>query len=69
MIDRKPTGADWSIDLLDIYGDFGSSQSMQVFDSPAKRISALLGPDGEPLEIEAARMAIGFDLRPKGPRA
>ena len=34
--------------------------------SPATRISALLWPDGEPLRVPYPRVALGFDLRPRG---
>lgn len=30
------------------------------------RISALLGPDGEPLRVGIERPKLGFDLRPRG---
>jgi hypothetical protein len=29
------------------------------------RLSALLGPDGEPLQVGYERPALGFDLRPR----
>lgn len=34
----------------------------------ATRISAVLGPDGEPLRVGFERPKLGFDLRPKGER-
>ncbi len=34
--------------------------------APAERISALLGPDGEPLMVPFERRKIGFDLTPRG---
>lgn len=37
-----------------------------VLDPRSTRVSALLGPDGEPLVIERARMRLGFDLTPRG---
>lgn len=40
----------------------------QVDYAPRVRISALLGPDGEPLMVPYERPAVGFDLRPKRKR-
>lgn len=33
--------------------------------APAERVSALLGPDGEPLRVSYPRPRMGFDLTPK----
>lgn len=40
----------------------------QVFDAPAVRESALLGPDAQPLLVGYGRPRLGFDLRPREAR-
>lgn len=57
------SNVDWS--LFDIGFD-EPLQSIGVFDRPHERVSALLGPDGEPLMVQYPRRAIGFDLTPRG---
>lgn len=63
MIVRNYSNASWDFGL-EIHE--GQTQSSSVFSTPAVRVSAILGPDGEPLEVVYARNAIGFDLRKKG---
>jgi hypothetical protein len=41
------------------------NETMTIHESRDVRISALLGPDGEPLTIVKRRHKIGFDLRPR----
>jgi hypothetical protein len=36
-----------------------------VYQSPSERVSAVLGPDGEPLRVGYERPKLGFDLSPK----
>jgi hypothetical protein len=44
----------------------GFCEDVEVEHTPATRISALLGPDGEPLQVGYARPKVGFDLTPGG---
>ena len=44
----------------------GYCGGVEVDHAPAHRVSALLGPDGEPLKVGYARPRIGFDLTPRG---
>ena len=37
----------------------------ELWHAPAERVSALLGPDGEPLRVAYPRPKIGFDLTPR----
>lgn len=62
MIHRTPTPGDWSEDLVAGY-DYPEAPEITIFDRPSERVSALLGPDGEPLMVQFPRRAIGFDLR------
>lgn len=64
MIIRTPMIGDWSTDLDDGY-DYQDTPEITVHDRPSERISALLGPDGEPLLVPIPRRAVGFDLRAK----
>lgn len=43
---------------------FGAG-NITTFQSPAVRVSQLLGPDGEPLLVGYERPKVGFDLSPK----
>ena len=43
----------------------GQCVAPQVYSAPAERVSALLGPDGEPLRVGYERPKLGFDLRPR----
>jgi len=40
----------------------GRSSGLDVFASEHQRVSALLGPDGEPLMVGYSRPKLGFDL-------
>ena len=44
----------------------GYCADVTVYAPDHTRISALLGPDGEPLRVPYARPKLGFDLTPKG---
>lgn len=46
--------------------DYGYCADVTVYPTDHTRISALLGPDGEPLRVPYARPKLGFDLTPKG---
>ena len=59
MIDLTQHGWEWPI--LDAPGE---CPTPDVWHAPAERISALLGPDGEPLKVAFPRLRIGFDLTP-----
>ena len=62
MINKTPTGWTWHLE-----DNLGPSIEVipALHDRPAARVSALLGPDGEPLLVPYPRRAIGFDLRPR----
>lgn len=67
MIDVKPMdGCDWRWT-----GQYESGYCPQpeVWHEPAERVSAVLGPDGEPLRVGYERRRIGFDLTPRAHRA
>ena len=51
--------------IWDYHFPEGQCVAPSVFCTPAERVSALLGPDGEPLRVGFERPRIGFDLRPK----
>ncbi len=61
MIDKKPGD---SLHEWPSYWD-GWQSEPQIDHRPSERISALLGPDGEPLMVPIPRRAMGFDLRQK----
>ena len=66
MINVKPMdGCDWHWTGLHTEGH---APEPQVWLAPAERVSALLGPDGEPLHVGYERPRMGFDLTPKGGR-
>ena len=46
----------------------GQCQPVTVYCPEHARVSALLGPDGEPLKVPYPRHALGFDLRPRKDR-
>lgn len=63
MIDVKPMdGCDWH--WTGLYTE-GQTPEPQVWMEPRERISALLGPDGEPLRVGYERPRMGFDLTPR----
>ncbi|ULB09127.1 hypothetical protein ORIO_04190 [Cereibacter azotoformans] len=47
------------------YWTFGNTPAPMVWMAPAERVSALLGPDGEPLRVGFERPKMGFDLSPR----
>lgn len=55
---------EWGLDMHEGW----CSHDAQIYHAPATRQSALLGPDGEPLQIGYERPRLGFDLRPKSLR-
>lgn len=63
MIDRTDPSLYWPV--LD---DPTECPVPEVFSTPAHRVSALLGPDGEPLLVPFPRPRIGFDLTPRNKR-
>lgn len=67
MIILNPENTGWPWGMLD--HSKGASPVPLVHESgEATRISAVLGPDGEPLRVGFERPKLGFDLRPKGER-
>lgn len=56
------TQGDWKWDILD---NKGQCPRPDVWFSPAERLSIVLGPDGEPLQVGYQRPRMGFDLRPR----
>ena len=65
MINETQGG--WYWEVLDRSGA-GECPQPDVWRSESRRVSALLGPDGEPLMVPFERPAIGFDLRPRSNR-
>jgi len=63
MIDKRPTPGDLSDELIFPYDDRQECVPI-IHDTPARRQSTILGPDGEPMWIDTPRRALGFDLRP-----
>ena len=61
MIDKMPTPGDMTDYLMEPYSG-GNGASPMTFDRPSERVSALLGPDGEPLLVGIPRVRLGFDL-------
>lgn len=68
MIDKRPAPGDLSDWVMTPYEDRSGDIQPAIFDRPSERVSALLGPDGEPLLVGIPRRAIGFDLRPSEKR-
>lgn len=67
MIDRHP--ATWDLaPWVHREGPDGWCAHVDIHDRPAERVSALLGPDGEPLLVPYPRPMLGFDLRPRNAR-
>lgn len=60
MIDRTDPSLYWPV--LD---DPTECPWPEVWHTPTERLSALLGPDGEPLRVPFPRPRIGFDLTPR----
>lgn len=56
---------DWSLFALE---QDGFCPGVTVDAPRHERISAILGPDGEPLKVGYARPRLGFDLTPRGKR-
>ena len=46
----------------------GRCAEVQVTHDPAYRVSAILGPDGNPLLVGYERPKVGFDLTPRNKR-
>lgn len=65
MIDRKSS---WGDPGEVFYVPEGECWSLEVEPAQHVRVSALLGPDGEPLRVGYQRPALGFDLRPRAQR-
>ncbi len=62
MIDKQPSPGNWTEYLMDAYAGPEAERPSLSY-RPSYRVSALLGPDGEPLLVPIPRVAIGFDLR------
>lgn len=59
---KRPRGMiveGWDLDDL----PQGYCSDVEIDHGPAVRVSALLGPDGNPLLVPFERPALGFDLR------
>lgn len=54
---------EWGIPTVD-----GACIAPQVWHQPAERVSAVLGPDGEPIKVGYERPQIGFGLPHRGAR-
>ena len=68
MIIVKPFDqCDWRWTGIDVQD--GHCPQPEVWHEPAERVSAVLGPDGEPLRVGYERRRIGFDLTPRAHRA
>ena len=63
MIVLDPQDAQWETSE-----DAGQCADVTVFVGGHSRVSELLGPDGEALDVPYERPALGFDLTPKGKR-
>ena len=64
MIDKKPTPGNWTDLSEEAYSGDGLYAQM-VHDVPPVRTSSILGPDGNPMQLDIPRRKIGFDLRRK----
>jgi hypothetical protein len=62
MINKTPTG--WTRYLEENLGPTIRPQA-DVFDTTCWRVSALLGPDGNPLMISVPKQRVGFYVEPK----
>ncbi len=61
---KRPRGMiveGWDLDDL----PQGYCSDVEIDHGAAVRVSALLGPDGNPLLVPFERPALGFDLRPR----
>lgn len=59
------TQGGWNWDMLDSPAECPVPQLWHI---PSERVSAVLGPDGEPLRVGYKRPRIGFDLTPREAR-
>lgn len=66
MIDRHPTYGDLTHEMMTQDFFVNTDQPITIDHAPSARVSALLGPDGEPLLVFYPRIKLGFDLRPRG---
>ena len=57
--------SDWDVTPFS-HGGVGSCPDVQVESSNHQRVSAVLGPDGNPLMVGYSRPKLGFDLTPRG---
>ena len=65
MIDIRPFDyTDWLRDNFGATLQDGYCPEPQVWHAPAERVSAVLGPDGEPIRVGYDRPKMGFDLSP-----
>jgi hypothetical protein len=64
MIDRHPTGWSGAYEWLESAYGPEIVISPQLHGAENFRISALLGPDGNPLRVGFERPKLGFDLSP-----
>lgn len=62
MINRTPTG--WTENIEENYGREIFTTS-DIYDNTCFRVSALLGPNGEPLQVSVPRQRIGFYVEVK----
>jgi hypothetical protein len=59
MINKTPTG--WTGWLENKFGNETPSRA-DVYDTTCWRVSALLGPDGQPLMVSVPKQKIGFHV-------
>ena len=70
MIDLRPLDyTDWLREGFGVELRDGYCPEPQVWHAPAERVSAVLGPDGEPLRVGYDRPRMGFDLTPVSRRS
>lgn len=62
MINKVPTG--WTEGIEEGYGK-QIFTTYDVYDTTCFRVSALLGPNGEPLQVSVPRQKIGFHVERK----
>ena len=51
----------------EFWGDEGWHREVTVDHNPSYRVSAVLGPDGYPLQVGYIRPRVGYDLSPRKP--
>jgi hypothetical protein len=61
MIDITQAGWDWPV----LYENEVEQPALTVSEPIRARVSAILGPDGEPLMVGYGRPKLGFDLTPR----